>query len=420
MNNTPTFGSQFILRHKSKQSEMAGIYLRITVNNQKIEVSTKLQCPKILWDNNKQRVKSDGKFNHHQVNRHIENIKAKILSIYQDLRIKEQLITATTIKNAFIGNTDIGRTLSCIIDYHYITQKDHLNKYTFAHYKTTAKYLRLFLRNKRKVDDIYLKHIDYQFICDYEAFLRAHQPLTSGMKELAHNSIMRHMARLRTYINLAIKLGWIQHYPFKAYPLSYKHGTRKHLTQQQLDTLRFKDFSIKRLQLTKDLFIFSCYTGLAYSDVMQLTPDHILKGIDGNNWIHTTRKKTHNTVRIPLLPVAEQIIFKYKDNPKSVYRNALFPKISNQKLNSYLKEIADVSGIKTNLTFHVARHTFATIVTLSNGVPIETVSKILGHTKITTTQIYAKVLENKISEDMNMLRQKLELNTSNTILKSSI
>ncbi|MCW3808095.1 site-specific integrase [Plebeiobacterium marinum] len=157
------------------------------------------------------------------------------------------------------------------------------------------------------------------------------------------------------------------------------------------------------------MFIFSCYTGLAYIDVCQLTPENVILNIDGEFWIHTKRQKTGVTVQVPLLPVAQSIVYKYKDDPKCLNKNRLFPVISNQKLNSYLKEIADICGINKNLTFHLARHTFATTVTLANGVPIETVSKLLGHTKLSTTQIYAKVLQNKISKDMMELRIKLDL-----------
>jgi len=177
-----------------------------------------------------------------------------------------------------------------------------------------------------------------------------------------------------------------------------------------MELIQNKQFTIERLQYTRDLFIFSCYTGLAYSDVMLLRPDNILKGIDGNNWIYTERKKTNTTIRIPLLSVPEQLIEKYRKHPKAMHRGTLFPKMTNQRLNSYLKEVGDMCGITKNLTFHVARHTFATTVTLSNGVPIETVSKILGHTKIVTTQIYSKVLEYKVSQDMDVLRTKLESN----------
>ena len=180
-------------------------------------------------------------------------------------------------------------------------------------------------------------------------------------------------------------------------------------------------FTPQLLVLIQDLFLFSCYTGIAYVDIMELTNKNILKGIDGNLWIETTRVKTKTTVRLPLLEVPETILLKYKTDIRAIAIDKLFPKISNQKLNSYLKEIADLCGIKKNLTFHMARHTFATTVTLTNGVPIESVSKMLGHTKLTTTQIYAKVVESKVSDDMNHLRSilnnKREVSFKNTWLK---
>ena len=155
------------------------------------------------------------------------------------------------------------------------------------------------------------------------------------------------------------------------------------------------------------MFVFSCYTGLAYVDMQKLTADNLVIGIDGHKWIYTFRTKTKIKSNVPLLPPALAILEKYKDNPEAVANGRLLPMITNIKTNAFLKEVADLCGIKKNLTFHMARHTFATTVALSNGVPIETVSKILGHTKVTTTQIYAKVLENKVSADMEVLRQKI-------------
>ncbi|WP_445730977.1 site-specific integrase [Mariniflexile sp.] len=173
---------------------------------------------------------------------------------------------------------------------------------------------------------------------------------------------------------------------------------------EELQEIENKEFGIPRLELVKDLFVFSCYTSLSYIDVINLTADNICIGIDGELWVYYRGKKTTKPIRILLLPKAMQIIEKYKNNRKSMAQGSIFPKISNQKLNSYLKEIADVCGIKKNLTFHIARHTFATTVTLSNGIPIETVSKLLGHSRISTTQIYAKVIERKVSDDMQKLR----------------
>ncbi|MCY1530988.1 Tyrosine recombinase XerD [compost metagenome] len=155
------------------------------------------------------------------------------------------------------------------------------------------------------------------------------------------------------------------------------------------------------------MFLFSCYTGLAYIDLAELTPDNIITGIDGDLWIYTSRAKTDTSVRIPLLPKARELMEKYQDDPRAISNGTVFPVISNQRTNGYLKEIAEICEINTDLTFHIARHTFATTVTLSNGVPIESVSKMLGHTSIRTTQIYAKVVEHKLSEDMQNLRERL-------------
>jgi len=408
MNESQTFGLQFVIRHKSKKSQMAGIYLRLTVNGQRIEISTKLFCPVYLWDKKKERVKTDKDYSGRQTNTHIDENRAKINSIFQELRMRDEMITVNIIKNRFLGIKEQGYTLQKLIDYHYRSQEHTLNPSTLKHYKSTHRYLNLFLSEQKKSTDIFLKQIDYGFLTDFEAFLRSYQPSESGQRPLAHNTVMKHLSRFRTLMNLAIKLGWMEHYPFKAYKLSYKQSDRKYLTKEELSRIEDKQFPMERLQLTKDLFIFSCYTGLAYSDVVRLNPHHITIGIDGNNWIFTQRKKTESPVRIPLLPTAIYLIDKYKNHLRSLHHGTLFPKISNQKLNGYLKEIADICEIDNNLTFHMARHTFATTVTLSNGVPIETVSKILGHHRITTTQIYARVVENKVSEDMHQLQLKLK------------
>ena len=177
-----------------------------------------------------------------------------------------------------------------------------------------------------------------------------------------------------------------------------------------------KEFQIERLNQVKDIFLFSCFTGLAYIDVKKLTKNNINIGIDGERWIFTNRQKTDTKSNIPLLPMAEQIIAKYKDHPQCINEGKLLPVLSNQKMNGYLKEVADLCGIQKELTFHIARHTFATTVTLTNGVPIESVSKMLGHKNLRTTQHYAKILDRKVSDDMKLLRDKLSLKQPAKIL----
>tara|TARA_R110002074_G_scaffold273224_1_gene444818 strand:- start:55 stop:693 length:639 start_codon:yes stop_codon:yes gene_type:complete len=195
--------------------------------------------------------------------------------------------------------------------------------------------------------------------------------------------------------------------PFSNYKSKVRAVERVYLTEDEIQKLMDKEFATERLSLVADIFLFSCYTGLAYIDVKNLTKSHISIGIDGDKWIFTHRQKTESASKIPILPVTQIIIDKYVDHPKCIANSSLLPIFSNQKMNAYLKEIAVVCEINKELTFHIARHTFATTVTLSNGVPIESVSKMLGHKNLRTTQHYAKVLDRKVSHDMNILKQKL-------------
>ena len=179
-----------------------------------------------------------------------------------------------------------------------------------------------------------------------------------------------------------------------------------YLSETEIQNIIEKVFKTERLSLVRDIFLFSCFTGLAYIDVKNLTKSHISFGIDGEKWIFTHRQKTESASKIPILPVTQMIIDKYADNPLCLNEDKLLPILSNQKMNAYLKEIAGVCEIEKELTFHIARHTFATTVTLTNGVPIESVSKMLGHKNLRTTQHYAKVLDRKVSDDMKILKEK--------------
>jgi len=174
-----------------------------------------------------------------------------------------------------------------------------------------------------------------------------------------------------------------------------------------LQVMADKTFATDRLKQVRDIFLFSCYTGLAYSDIHKLKRSEITTGVDGDKWIFTRRQKTDSPTRLPILPAGMSILEKYAAHPVCLRKDRVLPVLSNQKMNAYLKEIADCCGITKRLTFHIARHTFATTVTLGNGLPIKTVSKMLGHNNLKTTQHYAKVLDRKVSEDMQVLKEKL-------------
>jgi site-specific recombinase XerD len=245
-----------------------------------------------------------------------------------------------------------------------------------------------------------LSQLNYKFIADLEHYLLV-------TKNCGINTVAKYIKNVKHIVNIAVKNEWLDKDPFAAFKVTLKPGNRDFLSPDELKAIEEKEISIVRLDQVRDIFVFCCYTGLAYIDVAELTSDNLRKGIDGELWISKNRHKTETPSNIPLLPRAIQILEKYKDHPAVVNKGHLLPVLSNQKLNSYLKEIADACSITKNLTFHVARHTFATTVTLTNGVPIESVSSMLGHTSIKTTQIYAKVIQKKVSQDMKLLKEKL-------------
>ena len=400
-----TLGIHFVLRSSKTISGIAPIYARITVNSKRSEISIKRKIHVESWNIGKGMAKPSSSENK-QLNSYLEQIRKMMVQSYQDLVLGKQVITAEAIKNKFLGLDISDMTLCKLIEYHNTNCKETLKWGTLKNYFTTKKYIELFLKEKHRTTDIYLTSLNYKFLIDFEYFLRRYTP-DDFHTSMGNNTVMKHIERLRKLIKMAIRYEWLEKDPFISFQQKFHRVERGFLSEEELKRIEEKEFSIPRLQYVKDLFVFGCYTGLAYIDVMQLSSENIQIGIDKQYCLFTNRKKTDNPVRIPILPIALDIINKYKDDMKAIIQNRLFPNISNQKLNSYLKEIADLCQINKNLTFHLARHTFATTVTLTNGVPIESVSKMLGHSKISTTQIYAKVVEKKLGEDMEKLKKKL-------------
>ena len=414
-----TFAILFWINKAKIKNGEAPIWARVTVDGQRVEISIKRSIVPENWNAEKGNAKGT-KEEFRSLNNYIDQVRTQLFSCYQKILAERKLVTAEAIKNMYLGNEEKAHSLIGLIDYHNIQLKNTLEYGTMKNYTTTKKYIQLFLKEKLNTSDIYLSQLNYKFLVDFEMFIKTHQPLDHH-KPCGQNTVMKHIERFRKMVNLAIKYEWLQRDPFAMFKPTFTKTTREFLTSEELIAIEEKEFSIERLKHVKDLFIFGCYTGLAYIDMMNLTPANLTRGIDGGLWLNTSRQKTDSFVNIPLLPKALKILELYKSHPKALADGTLFPNISNQKLNSYLKEIADVCAIKKNLTFHLARHTFATTVTLTNGMPIETVSKLLGHSSIRTTQIYAKVVERKVSEDMNILKEKLEQKISiNTIMRIGV
>lgn len=408
MKMTNTFGVQFITRlPKQPKNGLADIYARITVNGRRSEISLKAKI--LLKDWNELKAKAKGKREDVvKLNQHIERVRSLLTDYYYQLIEMKQQVTANAIKNLYIGKEEKKvMTLLELSDYHKQMETGKLAAGTLKNYTTTTSYIKLFIRKQYDQPDLPINEVNYKFILDFETFLNNYTP-TDRKKALNNNGVMKHLERLKKLINLAVKLELLEKDPFDKYRLHFDKVERGHLSSEELLVLADKRFSIERLQSVLDMFLFSCYTGLSYIDIYNLSYEHVCKGIDAKEWLMIRREKTNVIAKVPLLPQAINLITKYRNHPVAKANGTLFPVISNQRMNGYLKEIADICGIKENLTFHLARHTFATTVTLSNGVPIESVSKMLGHTSIRTTQIYAKVLEHKLSEDMLNLKNRMD------------
>jgi site-specific recombinase XerD len=271
---------------------------------------------------------------------------------------------------------------------------------TMQRYNISYNHTRDFIKWKYGTDDRDIKDLDHEFISQYAFWLKT-------VRNCDHNTTMKYLVNFKKIVLICVKNKWLPGDPFSNFKLTRKPLERTALTDAELQRITEKDFENVRLSNVRDTFLFSCYTGLAYIDVKNLKRGDIQKGVDGEQWIFINRQKTNALSRIPLLKEAMRIIKKYDKHPKCIVNGVVLPVLTNQKMNSYLKEIADCCGIKVELTYHIARHTFATTVTLNNGVPIETVSKMLGHATIKQTQHYAKTLDFKVSEDMNRLKKRL-------------
>lgn len=418
MKTSNTFSILFWINASRAINDEAEIYARVTVNQKRVNISLKRKVNVNHWDITKKRVKGHSTAAK-QINQYLDQAYTQLFQIYQDLKFQEVLITAQLIKSNYTGESDQSKSLLNLIEYHSRKIENTHAKGSIRNFGVTEGYLNKFLKQTKNTTDVFLKDLDYKFLCDFECYLYAYWPL-GHPKAMSQNTIMKHIQRLRKMVTLAYHMEWIERDPFVRWKPTFEKREREFLSDNELSNLESFEFESERLDRVRDLFVFSCYTGISYVDIMKLTSSNNVKGLDGGNWIITKRQKTNSPVKVPLLGKAEELINKYKNHPMTQVTYSLLPIITNEKLNQYLKEVAFYCGIKKSLTFHMARHTFATTVTLSNGVPIETVSKLLGHSKISTTQIYARVVERKVSDDMQNLKNMLskKRNDYNSNLKA--
>ena len=389
-------------RAKAAANGLVPIYTRITINGKRFEQSTNRFVEISKWSTEGNKMKGTSE-EARLINNHLDLLKNQIRDAEMELIHKKTPVTIETIKSKLLGIDERARMLVPIFQDHNNKIKELIGKEyapgTLERYTTSLKHTIEFMQWKYNVSDIDITKIDHAFVTDYEFWLRS-------VRNCANNTAVKYLKNFNKIIKLCLANDWLDKNPFANYKSKVKEVERVYLTEEEIQSIIEKDFKTERLSLVRDIFLFSCFTGLAYIDVKNLTKSHINYGIDGEKWIFTHRQKTESASKIPILPVTQMIIDKYENHPQCNNEDKLLPILSNQKMNAYLKEIASVCEIEKELTFHIARHTFATTVTLTNGVPIESVSKMLGHKNLRTTQHYAKVLDRKVSEDMKILKDK--------------
>lgn len=394
------FKVSYYLRSNYENKEgKSPVMLRVFLNGEMANFgTTKIFVDKTMWNNTTSRVKGRTA-EALSVNASLDAISTTLHGIYRRFESDESL-SLDKIRSAFVGKDKEYTTFLPVFDKFIedIRQRvgHTISKESLQKYSVLRRHFAEFLLYKFSRKDIGLSEFTPAVVQDFELYL-------STVAKCAYNTSVKKMKTLKTITIYALKRGFLLADPFINHRFHLEPVDRGFLTDEEILKIANKDFGIERLELVRDIFIFSCFTGLAYIDVANLTPDNIVT-MDDKQWIMTKRQKTSIETNVLLLDIPKAIIAKYSDK---TYRDGkLFPVLSNQKTNSYLKEIADLCGIKKNLTFHLARHTFATM-SLSKGVPMESVSKMLGHTNIKTTQIYARITNKKIEHDMEQLAGKL-------------
>jgi site-specific recombinase XerD len=401
------FGLLFYLKkRKGYVSGEIPIYMRITVGGLSKEICVNKTCGPLRWNSGSRRVDGEDR-SAWEINACLDALQAKVFSAREGLIQDGTEVTAGAIRDLVCDRVVPSGKTRRIMEIFKVHNEQmaalvgvEYTDGTMERYTTSLKHTKSFLEWKFKVSDMDIRKLNYEFITEYEFWLKS-------VRRCNHNTTMKYLSNFRKIVGRCIKNGWLQRDPFYGFRMAKREVEREALTDMEVQAISVKVFGTIRLAQVRDVFLFSCYTGLAYVDVQKLRRWEITEGVDGELWIFTKRKKTNSSSRVPILPAALEIMQRYADHPRCVARSWVLPVLCNQKMNAYLKEIADLCGIRKNLTFHIARHTFATTITLNNDVPMETVSKMLGHRNLKTTQQYAKILDRKVSEDMQLLKEKL-------------
>lgn len=412
-----TFSIDFVTRKAPAHPGFHSLYARVTVNGDSREISLKQLVRPREWDSRGECLTPKAP-EAQSANEYIRSVRYLITKKYRLLIDKEEVVTAERVKQEYLGNQVVqtpkektDRTVLLLFQQHNENngidpktgKKGLLTQGSMKNYHTTLKYLKLYHTFINREDTSFLE-LDYEFLEGFEFYIRNHA--IKDHDPCKGNGVYKHMERLHKIVLLAKKRKWLRDDPFEDYEMHKTKPRRKKLDIDDLIKIESQKFYDPKIAYVQELFLFSCYTGLAYIDVMGLTPSDFVRNNDGELWLNRYRQKSAELSPVPLFRSALKILNRYWTPDKGM-NDKIFPYVSNQEANRNVKIIRATCGIFKEMTFHLARHTFATTVTLKNGVPMETVSKMLGHMKLSTTQIYAEVDEEKIAGDMEGVEDRL-------------
>lgn len=390
----------FALKGRTLKSGEVPVLLRVTVGGDYDEARIQRSVPPSLWDQAKGCCKGKNRVAN-ELNEYIRDLNLRLLNIHKELLLQEAYITPNLLLKKLFSMEEKRTVLKSFLEHNDDCRKQigiNYEAVTINRYDNCGRALAAFIPVECGKEDISFAELNGSFLRHFEVFLKME-------RGLCQNTVVRYMKCFKKFVNLAIANEWIKKDPFYGIKYKQEETCPVFLTKEELDVIQNKEFTIDRLDLVRDLFVFSSFTGLSFVDAKELRPEHLFKDNEGNLWIRKGRHKIKRnkaacTSNVPLLDNAMQILEKYKDHPVCVQKGVCLPVLSNQKMNSYLKEIADFCGIKKNLTTHSARHTFGTTVTLGNKVSLQNVSKMMGHASTRMTEHYARVLDMNILEDM--------------------
>jgi site-specific recombinase XerD len=388
----------YVKRTKALNDGKIPVYARITVNSKISEFGLQRYVNPDSWDNMKGKAIPNCKQNK-ELNNYLETIKGNLFIKKRELEEQGISITADVVKKAYQGLDESNLKLLEIFKEHNkkckLLENIDFAPGTVERYETCYKHVSNFMKEKYRKNDVPINDVTPMFINDFEFYLKT-------TRKCAHNTATKYLKNFKKIIRIALANGWLKKDPFVNIKFHLDDVDLAYLDAKELDKLMKKQFSIERMEQVKDVYLFCCFTGLAFVDVASLSNADIVDN-EGSKWIKKRRQKTKNWCNVPLLEPAIRILEKYECNPRCISKGKLLPVLSNQKMNAYLQEIADILGINKHLSTHTARHTFATTVTLANQVSMEVVSKMLGHSSISMTKKYARVVDDLIKKDMQKI-----------------